>query len=100
MDNELQTKTGGEESKVSKKQRWFAGYIIAGIIFTLAQNGGFDKTPLDGLIILVIAVLAGVFYHRLKEKIKIKTEGVRIVVTFLVLEIIAGALIGLFTALI
>jgi hypothetical protein len=97
MGNDVQTKVVDETPKVSRGQRWFAGYIIAGIIWYLGQS--FNRTSYDGIIILAIAILCGIFYHRLKEKIKIKQEGVRVVVTFLVLEVIAGALVGFFTAL-
>lgn len=96
MDNEVPTKVVGETSKVSKGQRWFAGYIVTGFIWYLGQT--FNKTPYDGIIILSIAILCGVFYHRIKAKIKGK-EWLRIVGTFLILEIIAGALIGFFTRL-
>ena len=97
MDTEPKPNVDNEAPKVSKEQRWFAGYIVAGIIWWVAQ--GFYKTPYDGIIILIIAILCGVFYHRLKAKINIKSEFVRIVVTFIILEIIAGALVGFLTRL-
>ncbi|GEM_PF-1995109 len=96
MNQEVAVKT--PEGKPSKGQRWFAGYVVAGIIWTLAKNNGFDKTSYDGLIIAVIAILCGVFYHRLKSKIKGK-EWLRVIGTFLILEIIAAILIGFFTGL-
>jgi len=96
MNNIIQM--GSNSPKVSKKNRWFAGYIIAGIIWYLAR--GFYKTPIDGIIILIIAILCGYFYHRLKSKVKIKNNGVRIIVTFLILEVVAAFLIGFLTTLI
>lgn len=93
MDTEPQPTKASEAPKPSKSERWFAGYIVAGIIWASAQNGGFDKTSYDGLIILIVAIFCGVFYHRLKAKIKGK-EWLRVIGTFLILEIIAGGLIG------
>ncbi len=84
-------------AKPSKNQRWFAGYIVAGFVWYLGQS--FDKNPYDGAAILAVAILCGVFYHRIKARIKGK-EWLRIVGTFLIIEMIAGGLIGFSTAII
>lgn len=77
--------------------KWFGGYIVAGTIWYYSEK--FKQTPIDSLIVLFIAIAAGFFYYRLKSKIRVKNEIARIVITFLILEIIAGGLIGLFTSL-
>jgi hypothetical protein len=103
MDTEPKPAIASEAPKPSKSERWFAGYIVAGIILASAQNGGFYKTSYDGLVILIVAICCGSFYHRLKAKIKGK-EWLRVIGTVLILEIIAGGLtgglIGLSTAIV
>jgi hypothetical protein len=83
---------------ITTKKRLFGGYIVAGLIWVFSQN--FKKTTVDEIIILIIVIGAGFLYYPLKSKIKIKNELVRIILTFIILEIIAGALIGFLTALI
>ncbi len=97
MDSMPQQEKEYETQKASKEQRWFAGYIVAGFVLWLAQSNGFDKNTYDTVIIFVIAILCGVFYHRIKAKIKGK-EWLRIVGTFLIIEVIAAILIGFLTA--
>jgi fructose-specific phosphotransferase system IIC component len=97
MDDAPQQKAEYETQKVSKRQRWFAGYIVAGFVLWLAQSNGFDKNTYDAIIILVVAILCGIFYHRIKAKIKGK-EWLRIVGTFLIIEVIAAVIIGFLTA--
>lgn len=82
------------------KKRWFGGgsYIVAGLTWVFAQN--FKKTIADELIILVLAIGVGFFYYPLKSKIKIKNEIVKIILTFIILEIVAGFLTGFLTTLI
>ncbi len=92
MENESIEK---DVSIVSKKDKWFAGYIVTGLIFNASQI--FDRTTYDGFFIIVVSIMCGYFYHRLKNKIKLKNEGNRIIVTFLILELIAGFLIGAIT---
>jgi hypothetical protein len=86
-------------AKPLKSERWFAGYIVAGFVLWLAQSNGFDKNTYDTTIILVVGILCGVFYHRIKARIKGK-EWLRIVGTFLIIELIAGGLIGFSTAIV
>jgi hypothetical protein len=84
------------DKHVSSKNRWFAGYIIAGVILTFAQS--FKKNTIDEFIILVIAILAGIFYHRLKSKIKVKNEAGKIATTFIILYMVSALLIGFLTS--
>jgi len=80
------------------KNRWFAGYIVAGLIWTFSQS--FIKNSIDGLIISIVAILAGIFYHRLKSKIRIKNNVSRSIATFIVLFIVSGFLIGASTTIV
>lgn len=77
--------------------KWFAGYIVAGLIWSMAQ--GFRKSSIDEFIVLVIAIGAGFFYHRLKNKVKINNGIWKTIVTFIILEMISGFLIGLLTSI-
>jgi len=97
MKNEEEKIQQSSLAKSTKAERWFAGYVVAGLIYAMAQN--FNKTTVDELIILAVAIGAGFFYHRIKSKIKIKNEAARILATFVLIEIIAGALIGISTAI-
>lgn len=78
--------------------KWLGGFIVAGSVWYFAQN--FNKTPFDNLTILIVAIGAGFLYYRLKSKIKIKNEIAKIILTFVILEIVAGFLIGFLTVLI
>jgi len=62
------------------------------LIFTFSQS--FEKNSIDGLIISIVAILAGIFYHRLKSKIRIKDNASRSIATFIVLSMVSGFLIG------
>ncbi len=94
MENEQNKKV---QQAVPAKNRWFAGYLIAGLIWTFAQT--FKKNTIDEFIILVIAITAGVLYHRLKSKIKVKNETGKIAITFIILYIVSALLIGFLTSL-
>lgn len=91
-ENKQQTKQEGKT-----KRRW-GGYIIAGIVFAIASD--FRKTSSGELIVLIIAAGTWFFYYRLKSKLKIKNETVKIVTTFVILYIAAGLLIGFLTSLV
>lgn len=93
----MEETTKEAQQPVPAKNRWFAGYLIAGLIWTFAQS--FKKNSIDEFIILVIAILAGVFYHRLKSKIKVKNEAGKIAITFVILYIVSALLIGFLTSL-
>lgn len=87
-----------EEIKTKNKQswtRWIGGYIIAGLIWAMAQ--GFRNTMGGEIVVLVIAVVAGFFYYPLKAKIKIGSSFIRVVVTFLIIMIISAIAIGFLT---
>lgn len=75
----------------------FGGYVVSGLIWYFAQS--FATTTINELIVLVIAITSGFFYYRLKSKIKIKNEIARIILTFIILQIIAGISTGFLTAL-
>jgi len=92
------TKEENPSQIIITKKRLFGGYIVAGLIWVFSQN--FKKTALDELIILIIAIGTGFLYYPLKSKIKIKNEILRIILTFIIIEIVAGGLIGFLTALI
>lgn len=93
MSNNLPTE---QEKKKFNWKSWASGYVVAGLIFGLAQQAGFSKTTGGEVVSIIVAIGAGYFYHRLKAKIKIKNETIRAIITFIVLEIIAGALVGFF----
>lgn len=80
------------------KKNSLAGYVVAGLVWTFAQN--FAKSTADQLVVLVIAIGTGYFYHRLKAKIKIRSEVLRVVITFIIIEVAAGFLVGFLTALV
>jgi hypothetical protein len=86
-----------QEKKKGNWKSWIGGYVVAGLIFAIAQQSGFTKTTGGELVSVIVALGAGYFYHKLKEKIKIKSEPIRIIVTFVILEIIAGLLVGFIT---
>lgn len=92
-----ETKEIKKDQVIEIRNKWFVGYIIAGTIWVLAQT--FKKTTLDELVILVIAIVAGLSYRNLKSKIKIKNETGRIILTFGILYIVTAFLIGFLTAL-
>lgn len=84
------------EAKTSKDW-WIAGYVVAGSIVSFAQQ--FNKSSLDQFIILVIAIVSGCFYHKLKRRIGIKNDVVRSLATYFTLLAIAAFLIGVLTRL-
>lgn len=96
MSNEV--KKEGEILKVSEKNKRFAPYIVAGLIFGAAQT--FVRNYYWGeTILIVLAIGAGFLWYPLKSKIKIKNEVVKIIITFLILEIVAGLLLGFLAGL-
>lgn len=93
-----------QETAMAKKSWWkltstkgLGGYIVAGSIWYFSER--FRKTSIDGIIVFTVAIAAWFFYYRLKSKIKIKNEAVRIIIVFFILEIISGVLIGFSTSI-
>lgn len=90
----------GQEREGEKKgnwKSWIGSYIVSGLIFAMAQQSGFTKTTGGELASVIVALGAGYFYLKLKERVKIKSEPIRIIVTFIILEMIAGLLVGFIT---
>src|ERR1700676_118207 len=78
--------------------RWFEVYMTASAIIYFAQKS-FNKSPIDELIIIVIAIGAGCFCLPLTRRLKINNRIARIVVTCLILLIASGFLIGFLTGI-
>ena len=87
-----------ELEKTIQKKKWFTPYFVVGSIWYFSQK--FNETTSDTLIILIVAVLAGVSYYHLKSKIKIKNETVKIILTFVIFWLISALIIGFLTSLI
>ncbi len=84
-----------QPAPVKTKKKWnrgLGGFIVSGLIYAFAQES-FNKSGVDAAIILAVALGAWPLYYFLKSKIR-ESEWVRIVVAFLIIEIIAGFLIG------
>lgn len=83
----------------NKKSFWtgIGGYITGGLVYTFAQS--FNKSSADGIIIVIIAIASWVCYYRIKSKIKVKNEVVKVILTFFIIEIIAGLSTGILTSL-
>jgi hypothetical protein len=75
------------------------GILVFLFIYYLGVHNGFDRTSIDGLIILLVAIFEGWLYYKLKGKMKIKNEVIRVILTLLVLIVLAGLIIGFLTAL-
>ena len=81
------------QQPVSTEKKWYAPLIIVGLI--IGSGTPFAKTLIGGEIVLIfVAIGAGFLYYPLKSKIRIKNEIVKVVITFLILEIIAGMSVG------
>lgn len=91
----MENKTNKESP--AREGRWFSGYVVAGLIWVFAQS--FRKTAVDEFIILIVAIGAGFFYYRIKAKIKIKNDVIRVIITFFIIEIITAILISLATTI-
>lgn len=87
-----------EQNGSHEEQWWFSTFLVFALIWGVSQR--FVTKPIDTLVVLAIAVGGGYFYHRLKAKIRIKNGAMRIVVTFIILEMVAGFLIGFLTTLV
>lgn len=95
--NDLEKENKEKIKKEDKEHRRWGGYIIAGVIWAFSQS--FKKTTVDELIILIIAVVSGFLYYRLKSKIKIKNEIIKIILTAIIILVITSLIIGFLTTL-
>jgi uncharacterized membrane protein YfcA len=87
----------GEVDARPIKKFGIGSYITMGLLWVFAKS--FSKSDVDELVVLVIVIIAGIFYYRLKSKIRIKNNTIAAVVTFFILEIISGFLIGFLTTI-
>lgn len=85
----------GKTNTMTIKKFGVGSYVTMGLIWVFAQS--FKKSNIDELVVLTIAIIAGIFYCRLKSKIGIKNNAIAAIVTFFILEIISGFLIGVLT---
>ncbi len=95
--NDLEKENKGQIKKEDKAKRRWGGYITAGLIFAGAQS--FRSTSSGEIIVFIVAIGAWFFYYRLKAKIKLKNEIVKSILTFLILFVISGLLVGFLTSL-
>ena len=86
-----------KNATLPSKNKWFIYYIIIGLIWTPAQK--FNKSSIDELIILIVAIGAGFSYYRLKSKMYGNNEIAKIVSTFAILFVSSAFLIGFLTTL-
>jgi len=91
-ENEIKQSAQTKKSWWRLDPRGLGGLIVAGAVWYYSEQ--FRRTMIDGFIVLVVAIAAGFFYYRLKQKIKIKNEGVKVIMSFIIIEIIASVLIG------
>ena len=92
----MENKEDKQQSALMKKSSW-GSFLVAGLIYEFAQT--FNKSTADAVIILVIAIVSGFIYYRLKAKIKIENEFARVITTFIILGIVAAFLTGFLTSL-
>jgi hypothetical protein len=84
----------GTQQATSTKKKWYAPYIVAGLI--IGGGTAFAKTLIGGELVLLGAGIGAFFLYRpLKSKIKIKNEAVRVIITFCILLVGSGMLVGL-----
>lgn len=95
--NDLEKESEAQTKEEDKKKGGWGGYVVAGLIYAMAQS--FNKSSLDALIIIVIAIVAWIFYRRLKSKIKVKNEVAKVVITAVLMLAVSAFLIGFLTSL-
>ena len=82
---------------------WSPGYIVAGAVYYYGNKfigTILNKTVLDELVVLTIAIIAGVLYSRVKERIRfIKNSTIRGIVAAVGLIAVSAFLIGGFTTI-
>lgn len=78
-----------------KRSLWSGGYIVAGLIYYFSYENNFAKTTVDQFIVLVVAIMAGVLYSRLKKRIRFMQNDIgKGIVAAIVLIIVSAFLIG------
>ncbi|MCR4325634.1 MAG: hypothetical protein NUV59_02405 [Patescibacteria group bacterium] len=77
---------------VSRGEAWGIGFLLAACVNYFSQQ--FNKTSLDEFIIVIVAVSAGVLYHKVKPRLSIKSGGWAGVAAFFILLFGSAAVIG------
>ncbi len=97
MENqqELQQSTPMKKSFWSWPGGW-ASYVVVGAIFYYAQN--YNKSVIDGIIIIVVSISCGYSYHYFNSKSKIKNETLKAIITFIGLILLGMLCISFFTS--
>lgn len=83
--------------KRSLISEWLGSYIVAGLTIYFARN--FSQTSADDFIILVIAILCGYLYRKVKNDLRFGNNLVKTILAFVVVEMIGSFLIGFLTSL-
>ena len=75
-------------------RKWLVGFFVAATINYFAQQ--FSRTPLDELIILVVAIGVGCFYYPIKQRMNlpIKNESGKAIATYFIVLFVSAAAIG------
>lgn len=79
------------------KRSWLSTYLMIGFIYYLSAS--YRSTLVGSIVSLVVSFAAGFFYPRIKAKLKIKHELVRVVVTVLIVFTISAFSMGALTAI-
>jgi len=83
-----------------KIKKWgLASYLIAGTIWYYSSN--FKATPLSEVIILVVAVSAGILFYRVREVLRFTNKKfIRNIIAAIIVLAVSMLLIGFLTSLI
>ena len=77
---------------------WSGGYIIAALVYYYGNKSIrilSDRTVFDELVVLIIAIIAGILYSRLKRRVGfIKNNVIKSIVVALGLIAVSAILIG------
>ncbi|HKC04600.1 MAG TPA: hypothetical protein VKC54_01905 [Patescibacteria group bacterium] len=81
-----------EKSKQQvKTEKWYAPYLVVSLTWGLAAS--FRSTDIGVIVVLIVAIAAGIFYRRVKTKVK------STILAVILIEVIAAVLIGSLTAI-
>lgn len=86
-----------DEVKISKKWRWFVGWLVAGLVYKTWIKDFGSRYAIDGIIVATISVLAGIYYFQVKHQVRKHIGFWNIFFTFFLIEIYAGVLIIILT---